>query len=99
MAILTLDETKNWLLDTPAADDPVITMLIAAAEAYLYNATGVTFNADNYLAKVFCLTLVTDWYENRGMIGKTTERTRPVINGILTQLSNCAPPPTEVSAS
>jgi uncharacterized phage protein (predicted DNA packaging) len=89
MAIITLAEAQSWLVDTPSEDEPVITTLIAAAETYLSNATGNTFDSTNALAKVFCLVLVTDWYENREMIGKVSDKVRPTITGLLTQLSHC----------
>ncbi|UYL94043.1 head-tail connector protein [Geobacillus phage vB_GthS_PK3.6] len=87
MMIVTLEEAKNWLRVDFSDDDALITTLINAAEEYLENATGVEFNENNHLAKLFCMTLISDWYENREMIGKATDQTRPIIQSILTQLS------------
>ncbi|UYL93967.1 head-tail connector protein [Geobacillus phage vB_GthS_PK3.5] len=87
MMIVTLEEAKNWLRVDFSDDDALITTLINAAEEYLKNATGVEFNENNHLAKLFCMTLISDWYENREMIGKATDQTRPIIQSILTQLS------------
>jgi uncharacterized phage protein (predicted DNA packaging) len=87
MMIVTLEEAKNWLRVDFSDDDALITTLINAAEEYLKNATGVEFNENNHLAKLFCMTLISDWYENREMIGKTTDQTRPIIQSILTQLT------------
>lgn len=87
MMIVTLEEAKNWLRVDFSDDDALITTLINAAEEYLKNATGTTFDATNYLAKIFCMTLIADWYENREMIGKATDQTRPIIQSILTQLT------------
>jgi uncharacterized phage protein (predicted DNA packaging) len=87
MMIVTLEEAKNWLRVDFSDDDALITTLINAAEEYLKNATGVEFDENNHLAKLFCMTLIADWYENREMIGKATDQTRPIIQSILTQLS------------
>ncbi|WMT19151.1 head-tail connector protein [Parageobacillus toebii] len=85
--IVSLDEVKNWLRIDFSEDDALLTTLISAAEEYLKNATGITYDSANHLAKLFCMTLIADWYENREMIGKATDQTRPIIQSILTQLS------------
>jgi uncharacterized phage protein (predicted DNA packaging) len=85
--IVSLDEVKTWLRVDFTDDDALLTTLINAAELYLKNATGVKFDATNHLAKLFCMTLISDWYENREMIGKATDQTRPIIQSILTQLT------------
>jgi uncharacterized phage protein (predicted DNA packaging) len=87
MMILELEETKNWLRVDGNEDDQTIQMLINAAEQYLKNATGKTFDSSNYLAKTFCLTLVSDWYENRELTGtKVGEKVKFVIQSMLVQL-------------
>jgi uncharacterized phage protein (predicted DNA packaging) len=85
--IVSLDEVKNWLRIDFSEDDALLTTLISAAEEYLKNATGITYDSENRLAKLFCMTLIADWYENREMIGKATDQTRPIIQSILTQLT------------
>jgi uncharacterized phage protein (predicted DNA packaging) len=85
--IVSLDEVKNWLRIDFSEDDALLTTLISAAEKYLKNATGNTFDSSNELAQLFCLVLIADWYENREMIGKATDQTRPIIQSILTQLT------------
>lgn len=88
--IITLEETKQWLKDIPAEEDALVTTLIAAAETYLSNATGNTFDSNNSLAKLFCLVLVTDWYENREVnIGRVGEKVRPIVESMLAQLKHC----------
>lgn len=91
--ILTLEETKEFLrIEQDFTDeDNLIQMLITASESYLYNATGRQFDNTSNLAKLFCLVLVTDWYENREMIGKASDTVRLTINSILTQLQYCYP--------
>ena len=88
--LITLEETKQYLRVDTDIDDALITSLINAAESYLINATGKTFDTTNPLARLFCLVLVVDWYENRGLTaGKVGDEVRPVISSILAQLNHC----------
>lgn len=87
--IIELEETKEWLKIDGNDDENTIKMLIGAAESYLKNATGYEFDSTNFQAKLFCLVLVTDWYENRELIGsKPSEKVRFSIQSMLTQLQN-----------
>lgn len=85
--ILTLDEVKLWLRVDGEDDDNTLLLLIATAEEYLKNATGIVFNSSNTLAKLFCMSLISDWYENREHVGKESDRTRFTIQSILLQLT------------
>ncbi len=85
--IVSLDEVKTWLRVDFTDDDALLTTLISATEQYLKNATGIEYDSSNNLAKLFCMVLISDWYENREMVGKATDQTRPIINSILMQLS------------
>ncbi|MEK4606546.1 head-tail connector protein [Geobacillus sp. FSL W8-1251] len=85
--IVSLDEVKTWLRVDFTDDDALLTTLISAAEQYLKNATGIAYDSTNHLAKLFCMTLISEWYENREMVGKATDQTRPIIQSILTQLT------------
>jgi uncharacterized phage protein (predicted DNA packaging) len=89
--ILNLQEVKEFLRIEQEfiEEDSVINMLITAAESYLFNATGIQFDATSSLAKLFCLVLITDWYENRDMIGKASDTVRLTIDSILIQLQYC----------
>lgn len=90
--LITLEETKQYLRVDTDVDDALITSLINAAETYLINATGKTFDNTNPLARLFCLVLVVDWYENRGFTsGKVADGVRPVISSMLAQLNYCYP--------
>lgn len=87
MHILELDETKTWLRIDGDDEDNTINMLIRAAEAYLKNATGKEFDKSNHQAKLFCLVLVADWYENRELIGqRVSDKVRFTIQSIMAQL-------------
>jgi uncharacterized phage protein (predicted DNA packaging) len=85
--IVSLDEVKNWLRVDFTDDDALLSTLISAAEEYLKNATGIEYNAQNHLAKLFCMTLIADWYENRELVGRASDQVRLIIQSILTQLS------------
>jgi uncharacterized phage protein (predicted DNA packaging) len=85
--ILSLEEVKEWLRVDHDEDDTTLNHLILASEQYLKNATGKEFDTENKLAKLFCLTLITDWYENRQLTGeKIGEKVRFIIQSMLTQL-------------
>lgn len=89
MAILTLEETKTWLRVDGADEDAVIQTLTGAAEAYLHNAVEVQFDGTNQLAKLFCLVLCADWYENRDLIGaQPSDKVRFTVQSILAQLQH-----------
>jgi uncharacterized phage protein (predicted DNA packaging) len=85
--ILTIEEAKEWLRIDGDYENTTIQMLINAAELYIKNATGKTFDSTNELAKLFCLVLVTDWYENRELVGqKPSDKVRFTIQSMLAQL-------------
>lgn len=89
LVILTLEETKQFLRIDNNNEDMLISTLILSAEEYLFNATGKTFDASNNLAKLFCLVLISEWYENRElMANRIGEKVRYVITSMLIQLKN-----------
>jgi len=94
--IITLEEIKKYLRVDDTEDEVLITSLINAAETYLQNATGNTFDSTNNLAKLFCWVLVTDWYENREHVGKASDKVRPIVESMLAQLNYCYQPDSEV---
>lgn len=90
--IISLEEVKLYLRLDNLEEDSLIEPLIGAAEAYLKNATGMDFDRTNHLARLFCLILIADWYDNRGLtVGKVGDEVRPIIDSILAQLSYCYP--------
>ncbi|MED1642270.1 head-tail connector protein [Brevibacillus agri] len=93
MAILTLEETKTWLRVDGTDEDTLIQTLIGAAETYLHNSTEVEFNGTNQLAKLFCLVLCADWYENRELIGsQPSDKVRFTCQSIMAQLQHAYAP-------
>ncbi|MCM3242694.1 head-tail connector protein [Cytobacillus oceanisediminis] len=87
--IIDLAIARKWLREPPEEDNDIIKLIIGATEEYLKNATGRTFDDTNNQARLFCLVLVTDWYENRDLIGtKPSEKVRFSIQSMLIQLQN-----------
>ncbi|HBJ2612665.1 TPA: phage gp6-like head-tail connector protein [Clostridium botulinum] len=86
--ILTLEETKEFLKVDYEEEDNSIQDLINASEQYLKNAVGREFDSNNYLAKLYCKVLVSDWYDNREYMenNKMSNKVRYTIQSILTQL-------------
>lgn len=92
--ILTLEETKMWLRVDGADDDPIIEIIRGASETYLNNAVEVEFDASNALAKLYCLVLCADWYENRDLIGQQpSDKVRFTVQSIMAQLQHAYQPP------
>lgn len=86
--IVTLEESKQHLRVDGNDDDVYIQMLIDAAEQFIVNATGKTFDGSNALAKTACLLLTADLYDNRQMsTDRASEKVRDIVTMILTQLS------------
>lgn len=95
MPILTLEEAKEWLRVDGSDEDFTVQMLVTAAETYLHNAAEATFDETNKLAKLYCLVLVTDWYENRDLIGeRASEKVRFSLQSIMAQLQHAYKPTT-----
>lgn len=93
MAILTLEETKNWLRVDGTNEDTLIQTLIGASETYLSNAVEVEFDNTHDLAKLFCLVLCADWYENRELIGsQPSDKVRFTCQSIMAQLQHAYAP-------
>jgi uncharacterized phage protein (predicted DNA packaging) len=89
--ILDLEETKNFLRVDFTDDDTFITMLISVADEYLKNATGIQFDSTNTLAKLYCMCLISDWYENRNFSTDirtltVNEKVKYTLQSILLQL-------------
>jgi len=92
--ILELEEAKTWLRIDGDDENSLVETLIGAAETYLHNATEIQFDNTNHLARLFCLVLCADWYENRDLIGQQpSDKVRFTIQSILAQLQHAYAPP------
>jgi len=87
--IVTLEEVKTYLKVDTENEDSLINMQIAAAEKFILNATGKVFDGTNELAKLFCMMLVQDMYDNRTLLAKGNEKMSISANAIITQLKAC----------
>jgi len=86
--IVSLEEAKQHLRVDTNDDDTYIQMLIKAAEQYVQNTTGKTFDGTNALAKTVCLLLIGDLYDNRQLsTDKASDKVRDIATMILTQLA------------
>lgn len=85
--IVDLEIARQWLRDPPEEDNDLIRLIIGAAEGYLKKATGREFDSANDQARLFCLVLITDWYEHRDLMGeRVSEKVRFSIQSMLAQL-------------
>ncbi len=86
--IITIDQAKSWLKIDNNTEDEDIQDLVTAAEAYLRNATGKTYDNTNALAKLYCRVLVSEWYENRILMenAKVSEKVCFTLQSIMFQL-------------
>ena len=100
--ILTLQETKDYLRleEEYTLEDSMINGFIVAADEYLktgvgteiYNMIVLTENGEPVnkgklqQAKIYCLALITGWYDSRKFTANTTEGTALVLQILATQL-------------
>jgi len=92
--IIELEELKTFARIEYDEDDVLLLpTLILVAEEGLKNATGIVFTSDNSLAKLYCLVVAKDLYDNRELTAdKVSEKVRFTIQSILIQLKYCYPP-------
>ena len=87
--IIDVELAKKWLRVDADDEDDIVELLVDAAEEYLEDATGKQFDATHKKARLFCLVLVADWFDNRELIGqKPSEKVRASIQSILAQLQH-----------
>lgn len=86
--IINLDEAKSFLRIDTDDENADIQDLIDGAELYLSNATGKVFDNTNPLAKLYCRVLITDWYDNRGLMQdkNVSDKVRFSLDSIMLQL-------------
>ena len=91
--IIELEEAKTFAKIEYDEENEIVQLLVDVAEEGLKNATGIVFDNTNNLAKLYCLVMVKDLYDNREMtIDKASEKIRYTIQNILMQLKYCYPP-------
>jgi len=92
---LTIEEVKNFIKydGEEAAEIEYITELIQTSEDYLIDALG-TENYDIKIlnkrferkARLCCLVIIQDCYDNRTFVTKDSQKIRLIISGILFQM-------------
>jgi len=87
--IITTEEAKTYLRVDYTEDDTLIAMEIEAAEEYIKNATDKTFDSTNKLARLFCLMLVQNMYDQRAFSVSANEETSLLAKGFIFQLKYC----------
>lgn len=90
--ILSLNEAKQFLRleQDYTEEDNFINSLIIAAESYIINATGKTFDNTNKLAVLAAQLLISNWYDNRAItVSSNQSKLSFSLDHIMTQLSYC----------
>ncbi len=86
--VVKLEEVKDHLKIDSTEEDNYLKILISASEEFIKNGTGKDFDETNSLAKIVCLFLIADLYENRELsTSKLTEKVRSTASMLLTQLA------------
>lgn len=90
--ILSLSEAKEFLRieQDYTEEDNFVSSLITAAEKYVHNATGKTFDNTNKLAVLAVQLLVSHWYDNRQINSASNmSKLSFSLDSILRQLNYC----------
>lgn len=70
---MLLKDVKLYLRVDDYSEDEVIQGMIDAAKQYIQTGTGVTFDETNARHLLTLKMIVAHWYDNRGLVGNTTE--------------------------
>lgn len=70
---MILNDVKLYLRVDDYTEDEVIQGMIDAAKQYIQTGTGVTFDETNARHLLTLKMIVAHWYDNRGLVGNTTE--------------------------
>lgn len=70
---MLLSDVKLYLRVDDYTEDEVIQGMIDAAKQYIQTGTGVTFDETNARHLLTLKMIVAHWYDNRGLVGNTTE--------------------------
>ena len=70
---MKLEDIKLYMRVDTDADDALITGLIAAAQQYIHETTGLVYDDTNNIHQLVCKLLVAHWYEHREIVGDDKE--------------------------
>ena len=84
---MTLEEVKEYLRIDEDADDHVIEMMMQATEDYIKSSVG-SFNPKSSRARMLYLLIMQDFYENRVLVVRESDKQRlaHVVGSIVLQL-------------
>lgn len=86
--VVSVDETLAYL-GIDYADDMVntnIDRLIKTADAYLKGAIGANYSVSDPRSKELALIIISDLYDNRGMVSTVSGNTRKLVEDLALQL-------------
>lgn len=70
---MLLNDVKLYLRVDDYTEDEVIQGMIDAAKQYIQTGTGVAFDETDARHLLTLKMIVAHWYDNRGLVGNTTE--------------------------
>ena len=70
---MKIEDIKLYMRVDTDADDALITGLIAAAQQYIHETTGLVYDDNNNIHQLVCKLLVAHWYEHREIVGDDKE--------------------------
>ena len=70
---MLLNDVKLYLRVDDYTEDEVIQGMIDAGKQYIQTGTGVAFDETNARHLMTLKMIVAHWYDNRGLVGNTTE--------------------------
>lgn len=85
--IVALEEVKKHLRIETNEDDEIIKLMIGGADSFVRSAIDSEVSENDERAKMVCLFLITDMYENRGLVTeKSNSKIREIAKMMLLQL-------------
>lgn len=89
LLMISVDEARAYAHDNESTEADMKAW-IAAAEAYVIDATGISADTTDERAKLLCKLLVCDMDENRTTSAKESNSRRLLVNSMLLQLKTNA---------
>lgn len=86
MAVLTMQEVKNYIRVDFDDDDILIASLMDTADALLKGSIGTNYNNEDERAKMLSLLIISDLYDNRGVNEKVSGNIRKIIEDMSLQM-------------
>lgn len=81
--MLTLDDVKKYLRVDFDDDDALISGLMAATDDYLTASVGAGYDKESERAKILSLILISDLYDNRGLLEASIGGVKPAVRQIV----------------